>query len=393
MTRVKNVHISYLILSFGFVLVIFLSFFDQVLNWSTPNIAAENRRLASKPKLDIERLDYFPKEYDAYFNDHFGFRNDLIIFNSGFRLNVLGISPFEKVAKGKEGWLFSAKEYLVDYRAKQLFTNSDLEKIAKALEYRKDWCNKQDIKFYLAVAPGKPSIYEEYLPSFLRRVHGISRYEQLKNYLSENSTFELIDLQNSMITNKTNDLLYYKTDPHWNSMGGFFAYQEILNTIQMDFPQLSILKLDDYSLSYDSIPGRNLARMLNMPEEYPDIEVMLSPKFETKATWGKKENYIIPEDFYYKKEYEIVKYVPGSNQPKIMIIRDSFINALIPYIDETFSRTVYIWDNWKYQLNKPIVENEKPDVLLILLVEKNLINLLENIDNIEINYKANETRK
>jgi len=136
-----------------------------------------------------------------------------------------------------------------------------------------------------------------------------------------------------------------------------------------------------------------LARMLNMPEEYPDIEVMLSPKFETKATWGKKENYIIPEDFYYKKEYEIVKYVPGSNQPKIMIIRDSFINALIPYIDETFSRTVYIWDNWKYQLNKPIVENEKPDVLLILLVEKNLINLLENIDNIEINYKANETRK
>ncbi len=384
MIRFKNIHIKSLILSFAFLLVIYMPFFDYVFNLSTPNLAAENRKLAEKPKVDITSLDYFPKEYDAYFSDHFHFRNDLILLHSSYKFNILGISPFKMVAEGKEGWLFHATEYLEEYRSKELFSKKDLKKMAAALEYRQKWYNDRGIKFYMAVAPNKASIYEEYIPGFVYRVHGTSKYDQLKDYLEENSTFNLIDVKDVIYKKKKDHLLYYKTDPHWNILGAFMAYQEIMKTIKKDFPDIQPLTINDYSIKYDTVPGKGLARILNMVSEYPDIDVLLHPRFKVKATYYPKTIYQVPEEFYYKKEYEIRWFVPESKQPSAMIIRDSFTNALIRRFAETFGQTLFIWDSWKYQLNESIVENEKPDILLIVIIEKNLPMFFENIEDFEI---------
>ncbi|MCD4682388.1 MAG: hypothetical protein K8R86_03810 [Bacteroidales bacterium] len=391
MKRLRNIHIKSLVLSIAFLLVIYMPFFDHVLHLSTPNLPSENRRLTEKPKVDITSLDYFPKEYDAYFNDHFNYRNDLILLNTSYKFNMLGISPFEKVAEGKDGWLFHY-EYLEDYRGKNLFSKEDLKKIAKALEYRQKWLNDRGIKFYMAVAPNKASIYEEYVPDYVFRIHGTSKYDQIMDYLEENSTFNLIDLKDVILENKKDQLLYFKTDPHWNILGAFNAYEEIMKAIKRDFPDIDPLTLNDFSLEYDTTEGKGLARMLNMVSEYSDIDIKFEPKFKRKATVGKKKDYPIPEEFYYKSEYELVWHVPDSRQPKAMIIRDSFTNALILRFAETFGHTLYLWDVWKYQLNKEIVENEKPDILLILIIEKNLPMFFENIEDFELESSQLQTR-
>ena len=384
MRRLKDIHIKSSVLSFAFLLVIYMPFFDNALNLSIPNLAAENRKLAEKPEVDITRLDYFPQEYDAYFNDHFHYRNDLILLNSSYKFNILGIFPFEKVAEGKEGWLFNAYQYLKDYRSKELFSKEDLKKMATALEYRQKWLNARGIKFYMAVVPNKASIYEEYIPGFVYRVHGTSKYDQLKDYLEENSTFNLIDVKDVIYKNKKDPLLYYKTDPHWNNLGAFMAYEEISTTIKKDFPGIQPLTLNNFWIEYDTIEGQVLARMLNMVSEYPDIDVVIHPCFKRKAIRGIKKDYPIPEEFYYKNEYEIVWHIPDSKQPKAMIIRDSFTNAMISRLAETFGYSLFIWDSWKYQLNKAIVENEKPDILLIVIIEKNLPMFFENIEDFEL---------
>lgn len=372
-----------------FLMVIYAPFLDIFLNISTPPLKVENRQLASEPRLDIHYLDKFPPEGDAWFNDHFNFRNDLILINSWIKLNIFGITPYDKVAEGEDGWLFNAHEYLESYRSKDLFTDLELEKFKEAFEYRKKWLAENNIKFYISIPPNKPDIYEEFIPKYVYQKHGYSKYDQLKTYLEENTEIQIIDLKDALISKKSAGLLYYKTDPHWNDLGAFYAYQTIVERIQEDFPGIIPLKKENFTIRFDTIDGKVLARMLNMADEFMDVEAKLTPLISMKAKYGQKKNYPIPADFPYKGEYEMVRMVPGSAQPKALIIRDSFTNAMKIYFDETFSTTVYLWDEWKYRLNKEIVENEKPDLVLFIVVEKNLPMLLENIEEYELHDSLN----
>ena len=44
---------------------------------------------------------------------------------------------------------------------------------------------------------------------------------------------------------------------------------------------------------------------------------------------------------------------------------------------EVFEESVFIFDAWRYQLNKPIIEVVKPDVVVYLGLETNLENMLK----------------
>jgi len=62
--------------------------------------ASENRRLAKFPKLDWKgkALEAFPSAFEKYYNDQFGFRDQLIRWHHLVKLRVLGVSPSPRVA-------------------------------------------------------------------------------------------------------------------------------------------------------------------------------------------------------------------------------------------------------------------------------------------------------
>ena len=51
----------------------------------------------------------------------------------------------------------------------------------------------------------------------------------------------------------------------------------------------------------------------------------------------------------------------AASGPRAVIFRDSFANALIPYLSENFSRVLYVWAR---DLVPRIVEREEPDVVI-----------------------------
>jgi hypothetical protein len=51
---------------------------------------------------------------------------------------------------------------------------------------------------------------------------------------------------------------------------------------------------------------------------------------------------------------------------------------VIAPLSESFSKAVYIIDNWEYKLNEDIVEIEKPDIMLYLISEPLMRNLKWN---------------
>ena len=89
-----------------FLTAIFLPLAGSVIQTGTNTSTSEKRNLASAPEIpgSIKTLRRYPKIFDLYYRDNFGFRNNLLWYN---KLKYwAGNSPSDKVILGKDGWLF-----------------------------------------------------------------------------------------------------------------------------------------------------------------------------------------------------------------------------------------------------------------------------------------------
>jgi hypothetical protein len=55
-----------------------------------------------------------------------------------------------------------------------------------------------------------------------------------------------------------------------------------------------------------------------------------------------------------------------------VVIRDSFGGYLIPYLSSWFRESVFLFDNWEYRANDTIIQQEKPDIVLLMVYEPHL---------------------
>ncbi len=71
-----------------------------------PFIRIEEKRVkAAMPSFGRLEFKRSVEEFEGFFNDNFGFRNELIFFNRALRYFVLGTSADDRVLLGKDGWL------------------------------------------------------------------------------------------------------------------------------------------------------------------------------------------------------------------------------------------------------------------------------------------------
>lgn len=341
----------------------------------------ENRQLAVLPTLSINRLDPFPSQFDQYFSDHFPFRSQIVKAYNKINISLFKISPLPfKVIIGNNDFLFMADKQIETYQGKNLFSEEELASILEELVYRRDFCSQHGAKFYFAILPQKHTTYEENIPLRYKLLNKTTLRKQLESYLLEHH-FSVIDPTNYIIEKKTSDFpLYYKTDNHWNHLGAFYGAQVIVDRIKEDFPQVKSLNISDYSVSKEIRIGGNLAQMLSMQIELPDEKMILEPNFISTVTTGTKAPYTPVSDFAYTDEFEIVYTNPDVNNLKALFLRESFATGQQQFYKQSFGKTVLIWDAWQYGLNKDIIINEKPDIVVIQVMEGFLRKLLIHQD-------------
>jgi len=337
----------------------------------------ENRKLAELPTFDLGKLDPFPRQYDDYYTDHFPFRSQLVEAFNKFNYSNFKISPLpDKVVVGLNDFLFMSGKQMEVYQGKKLFTQTELNTILDELKYRRDFCTKEGAKFYFVIVPQKSSIYEENIPIKYKTTRQKTIRTQLEDFLDEQG-FPYIDPTDYLISKKTTeDLVYLRTDNHWNNLGAFYASQHITDAIKKDFPYTSPLVLEQFKVTKNETAGGNLAQMLNMAEELKDEDYAFEKIKGSVAVSGKKAPYEPPKSFAYPWEYEEVYLKPDANDLKILIIRESFGTKQRQFYRESFGKTVMIFDAWQHRLNADIIENEKPDIVVIQILENMLGNLL-----------------
>jgi hypothetical protein len=167
--------------------------------------------------------------------------------------------------------------------------------------------------------------------------------------------------------------LYYKADHHWNKLGAYFAYREIAKRIREDFPAVKMIESSDVSFRDTLTRSGNLAIMTDLSDYIKEVDILPTLKHQ-RARTGRNAGYKPPQNDL-GDDYELVRETGDVTLPRAVVIRDSFTNALKPYLDETFQKTVYIFDGWNYYENTEIIDHEKPDLVLLIVYEPHIHNV------------------
>jgi hypothetical protein len=352
-----------------FSVAICLPLAGLVLHLDTGFVLEENRELASRPELKLNRafLAKYPAKFESYFNDRFGFRKRLIYWLSLVKVAALGVSPSPKVVLGQSGWLFYGDTDTPYYRAVTPFTLSRLEVWRKRLEERQAWLAARGIPYLIVFAPLKSTIYPEFMPRAYNRVRTESRLDQLMAHLKAHSSLTVIDLRAAILDEKTRHQVYYRTDTHWNNRGAYVAYQQILTELRRRFPQLETLPISAFEESDYSEPGRDLPLILGMRpyfwDRYVDLRMTRPPSaFQVQPGPRSGKLWTRGPDMLFEH--------PDRRLPRAVMFRDSFATWLIPLLSENFSRILY---SWQYTFDREIVERERPAIVIQEMVERALM--------------------
>lgn len=310
--------------------------------------STENRKLRTAPALTWANRYTFAPDYEAYFNDNFGLRNALVKENNRFRLVVAGISANPSVVVGREDWLFynaKAKNDGAGFEEAQglnPYTQERLEEIRLNLERRDAEFRRRGIVLIQAVCPDKHTVYPEFLPSQLPLKPGVSRTDQVIDYMKAHSRVRILDLREALIREKARGPLYFKTDTHWNSAGAYVAYLGILRRLQKDFPGLTVPD-SGFSVKLKDHGAGDLASMLLAGSLFRDQDAVVEP----------------------------AGMPAGHIARKILVHHDSFFNALKPRFRHHFGSVVSAPELAAGgEVDMKLIDKEKPDVVLISTVER-----------------------
>jgi len=346
-----------------FAIVLWLPVLDVYLHldWTAPR--SENRALAPYPKFQPGRhaLQAYVAGLEAYFNDHFGCRKCLIQWHNKMRWFLFNDKYTRSVLIGKAGWLFASEFQMVEHYSGQLqFTPEQLHDWQLLLEKRRDWLARRGIAYVFVVAPDKHTIYPEELPSWVTKVRSQTKLDQFVAYMRTNSSVHVLDLRDAVRAAKSNGPTYLKTDTHWNYLGGFAAYQELLKTLARQAPGLNLepLPLSDFTPTNRLQPGGDLARILGLSMTESNAYFFTPkpglPKFSDRQ----------PSLEHYKDP----GYINNPQaQGRLILFHDSFAGCWTPFLGYHFNQ---ITTRWQYDLDPACVERDKPDIVVTEMLER-----------------------
>jgi len=323
-----------------------------------------------RPHLDRSLLRW-PGSLIWYLKSNMGFRGALVRAHGRFVWSVLGGSPAPESVLRASPWLFLSGERTPDdYRRVDPFSQASLSRWAETLESRRRWLAARGIRYVVVIAPNKETIYSQDVPPWLTRAPGPSRLEQLDAQLQP-SDVAIVDLTRPLEAARPSGRLYHFTDTHWNDVGAFVGYRALAERLQPWFADLRPLEGSDLIETVALTPGGDLARMsgLQLDLREPERRLSLRPGVRDDGRFDDGSP-IHFERMDVRGQPRFVTRAPGGEIASAVILRDSFGEALIPYLSRHFQQATWIWT---YDFPTAEIESEKPALVIQELVERKLM--------------------
>lgn len=333
----------------------------------------ENRALASRPSLGgtVESWVALPNAFDSYINDHVGFRNALIRWRNVLKYAVLGDTPSrKKVIVGKDGYFFDG--HFLDICFYRGWAPDQHAEQTKILQSRNDWLKEQGIDYLVMLIPAAFSINSEFLPDHLAPLGKDARIEYAVTHFRENAELDVLDLRFRLNQEKKKQKIYQELDTHWNDIGAYAAYQELVRRLNSRFPSIKERPDSDFDFSVEERKGLffndALALPWNLTESYAAVKLK-TPQHRDVTSHAPKWELA---DGTQRRLPLFFTEVDNPDLPKAVIFIDSFGYYFLPYLAEHFSRAVWVRQP---SFAKELIEEEKPDVVISSLYEDNIAQL------------------
>jgi len=370
--------ISSTILVVCFLALLVLPISETLLSFGPHVDLTEERELAQYPafKWDSTELFTYSSRFEAAFNDHFGFRGLLVRWQALAKYHWLHISPSSQVLVGRDGWLYLTAS-LREHRGVNPLAGVKINAWIQEFEAKQAFLAARGIRYLIVFAPNKETVYPEYLPESFAPVRQELWVGQLLQGLPADDKLDTLDLREPLIAAKKFGRLYHRTDSHWNQLGAGVAAQAIVNHLAPWYPELQQREIEGPIRAVWG-KGGDLARLMGI-QNYLAEESLIIPESES-------EQNLRPGVVRYDLPMSVLQWPPvvlesvePRRRPCVILAGDSFNDSLNHILSTYFRRTLKLRPLMPYpglfqELLPSLIEAEKPDIYIELLVDRNLVN-------------------
>ena len=355
-----------MIIAFLLVLTVPTIWFWEIKDTIPPD-TSENRKLAEKPKFDINTLDNYSDDYEAYYNDNLPFRSFIRNTWTNFNFFVFGESTTNQVLVGKNdgdlssSWLFYQENYdgnpIKETQGVYKFTEDEVLNIGKTINTNVKELKTRNIDLYYAFIPNKANLYREKLPDNITIFDPSTRVDKLYKVLKQTieAKDNLMYLKEDLEKSKDLGQLYFKQDTHWNDLGAFIGFETITKSVSKDS---GIDYNYEVKFSEEEFVDKDLSQMSGikgtLKDKTPTITYLSDVEF--KGMVLETENQIV-----------ITECEDAKVKKTIMVIGDSFRTPMIPYFAKNYQKVIFLHrcDYGSYMLDA-----YAPDIIVCQFLER-----------------------
>ncbi len=198
----------------------------------------------------------------------------------------------ELAQKGSGDWLIftGVGGTLPDYLHSNTLSESQLAYLASELAKIDADFRQQGATFLWVIPPNTPTIYPESMPARYKPIGPTSKLEQMNAAFAAKGLASFVDLTAVLIDEKNRSIspLYRKTDTHWNDIGAFVAYREIMHRMAKRRPELKRklepMNINAYVLTTQKGYSGDLATMMGLQGDLTeDLPVLTAKSVRTAA--------------------------------------------------------------------------------------------------------------
>lgn len=298
----------------------------------------ENRILASKPKLTMQSLlsGEFATDYSEYMEDQFVSRD-----------NWISIKTYMDLALQKKemnGVYLAKDDYLIEQHLPEAYSQ---EVVDEKVELLQDL-----VKVYpqtmVMLAPTADNVLIDKLPMKAPFYDQSVLLEQVKGTLGEERVVDVLDT----LREHANEDIYYRTDPHWTTLGAYYAYLEWAGVMGFSTARYPISSLQTVTEEFQGTlgPKVNFSVEGEAIQMFPQTQI-----WPTKVTYEfSKETNTLYEESYLEESNKYGYFLDGTHgmveiettspvNKQLFIIKDSYANSMIPLLTMHYKK-IYVLD-------------------------------------------------
>ena len=227
------------------------------------------------------------------------------------------------------------------------FDEADQKRLESNLKYIDGFAAKASVPVTVGLIPTAAKIWADKLPQ------GAPNYDQglVIGQTQQALTTPALDLTAALASHR-DEAIFYRTDHHWTSLGAYYGYAALGPTLGYEpLPLETYAKTTVSDEFYGTVFSSSGVRWVEpdemdiyVPEEGITVtshtyDANGNPKTEPRQLYDK--SYLAKKDKYAmflggQQALGVVK-TPNADKPKLLLIRDSYSDSLVPFLTPHFS--------------------------------------------------------